>query len=74
MTCEQITTIINGWRIVEYVSNVDGHRRGWLINEKSGYKYVWNCGEKGIVRYMRQALPPKNIPRYITEEIKNGGK
>jgi hypothetical protein len=63
-------TEIRNWQIIEYKSRLEDHRRGWLINKKSGTRYVWNMGKKGIIRFMRQPKPVTNIPLFIERIIK----
>lgn len=80
MTFHSETTTENGvWRIIKVrQSRYQNRTTGWLINLKTGNKYVWS-NHNGKVSYMREYKPPiceqrhlillPNIPNYVTEEI-----
>lgn len=71
MNRKQWTTENGVWEIIEHVSNTS-HRRGWLINNNSGNRYVWSTVGTDRVRYMKEYKAPTNIPKFLDEVILNG--
>lgn len=60
---------VGQWIVIEIDAAYCGHRRGWLINKNSGNRYVFST-RSGQVRYMREYKPPRNIPAYVTDFVR----
>lgn len=60
---------VGQWIVIEIDAAYCGHRRGWLINKNSGNRYVFST-RNGEVSYMREYRPPTNIPKYVTDFVK----
>lgn len=60
------------WSFIEIRSKRlwPSRRRGWVINNSNGKRYVWSVGEDKNIRFMEQVREPK-LPKYLTEEILN---
>lgn len=58
------------WRIEVVRSVFPGHLSGWLINNRTGNKYIFSI-VNNRVHYMREYKPPTNIPRYVNDFLIN---